>query len=94
MSAAGLNAVRIPLGYWAVDVNDYEPYVGGQYPYLIRAVNWASEFGMRVLIDLHGAPGSQNGQDNSGLIGKHMIHSLTTTESSLTPYRACFISGQ
>lgn len=70
MAAAGLNAVRIPFGYWAVDVNDYEPYVSGQYPYLIRAVNWASELGMSVLIDLHGAPGSQNGQDNSGLIGQ------------------------
>jgi len=40
-----------------------------QYPYLIRAVQWASEIGLSVLIDLHGAPGSQNGQDNSGLIG-------------------------
>jgi glucan 1,3-beta-glucosidase len=25
--------------------------------------------GLKVTIDLHGAPGSQNGQDNSGLIG-------------------------
>ncbi|KAK3075754.1 hypothetical protein LTR53_000692 [Teratosphaeriaceae sp. CCFEE 6253] len=66
---AGLNAVRIPVGYWMVDVEDYEPYVSGQYPYLIRAVQWASELGLSVLIDLHGAPGSQNGQDNSGLIG-------------------------
>lgn len=66
---AGLNALRIPLGYWAVDNRDYEPYVAGQYPYLIRAVNWAREVGLQVMIDLHGAPGSQNGQDNSGLIG-------------------------
>ncbi|KAI6815896.1 P-loop containing nucleoside triphosphate hydrolase protein [Hortaea werneckii] len=78
MAAAGLNTVRIPLGYWAVDVNGYEPYVSGQYPYLIRAVNWASEFGMRVLIDLHGAPGSQNGQDNSGLIGPVLFPSNET----------------
>ena len=82
MAGAGLNAVRIPLGYWAVDVNDYEPYVSGQYPYLIRAVNWASELGMRVLIDLHGAPGSQNGQDNSGLIGKPTKHSQCHWNSS------------
>lgn len=69
IQAAGLNAVRIPVGYWAVDLRDYEPYVSGQYPYLIRAVQWAGELGLSVLIDLHGAPGSQNGQDNSGLIG-------------------------
>lgn len=27
---AGLNSVRIPVGYWAVDLADYEPYVQGQ----------------------------------------------------------------
>jgi glucan 1,3-beta-glucosidase len=69
IKSAGLNAVRIPVGYWAVDVRDYEPYVSGQYPYLIRAVQWARELGLQVLIDLHGAPGSQNGNDHSGLIG-------------------------
>ncbi|KAK5120193.1 hypothetical protein LTR85_006399 [Meristemomyces frigidus] len=69
IQAAGLNAVRIPLGYWAVDRRVWEPYVNGQYPYLIQAVQWAKELGLSVLIDLHGAPGSQNGQDNSGLIG-------------------------
>jgi glucan 1,3-beta-glucosidase len=69
MKSAGLNAIRIPIGYWTVDVRPDEPYVTGQYPYLIQAVQWSSEFGFQVMIDLHGAPGSQNGQDNSGLIG-------------------------
>lgn len=54
IKSAGLNAVRIPIGYWAVDLLDYEPYVSGQYPYLIRAVQWAGELGLQVLIDLHG----------------------------------------
>ncbi|ORY26053.1 glycoside hydrolase superfamily, partial [Naematelia encephala] len=61
IKAAGLNALRIPIGYWAVDLKDEEPYVSGQYPYLIQAVQWAQELGLSVLIDLHGAPGSQNG---------------------------------
>jgi glucan 1,3-beta-glucosidase len=69
MQSAGLNAIRIPIGYWVVDIRSDEPYVTGQYPYLIQAVQWSSEFGFQVMIDLHGAPGSQNGQDNSGLIG-------------------------
>jgi glucan 1,3-beta-glucosidase len=69
MKTAGLNAIRIPVGYWAIDLQDDEPYVAGQYPYLIQAVQWAREVGLQVMIDLHGAPGSQNGQDNSGLIG-------------------------
>jgi aryl-phospho-beta-D-glucosidase BglC (GH1 family) len=27
---AGLNSLRIPIGYWAVDLANYEPYVSGQ----------------------------------------------------------------
>lgn len=69
MKSAGLNAIRVPIGYWAVDARSDEPYVTGQYPYLIQAVQWSREFGFQIMIDLHGAPGSQNGQDNSGLIG-------------------------
>lgn len=30
MKSVGLNSVRIPVGYWAVDVQDWEPYVNGQ----------------------------------------------------------------
>lgn len=78
MAEAGLNAVRIPIGYWAVDVRDDEPYVSGQYPYMIQAVQWAREVGFQVMIDLHGAPGSQNGQDNSGLIGPVLFPSNTS----------------
>ncbi|KAK0315688.1 hypothetical protein LTR29_015683 [Friedmanniomyces endolithicus] len=62
-------AIRIPLGYWAVDLLDYEPYVSGQYTYLVRAVQWAKELGLNVMIDLHGAPGSQNGWEETGLVG-------------------------
>lgn len=40
-----------------------------QYPYLIRLILWAKEIGLSANIDLHGLPGSQNGQDNSGLTG-------------------------
>jgi glucan 1,3-beta-glucosidase len=56
------------VGYWnVIDILDGEPYVAGAYPYLIRAIYWAAEFGIKATIDLHGVPGSQNGQDNSGL---------------------------
>lgn len=66
---AGLTSVRIPLGYWAVDLLDYEPYVSGQYPYLVRAVQWANDLGLHVFLDIHGAPGSQNGWEETGLVG-------------------------
>ncbi|CAK5269394.1 unnamed protein product [Mycena citricolor] len=74
IAAAGLNHVRIPLGYWSVpmtsdDTNENTsptPYISGAWPYLLTALNWAKKHGIRVILDLHGAPGSQNGFDNSG----------------------------
>ena len=32
-------------------------------------VKWAEELELKVILDLHGAPGSQNGFDNSGRMG-------------------------
>ncbi|KAG5634617.1 hypothetical protein H0H81_001373, partial [Sphagnurus paluster] len=67
IAAAGLNHVRIPIGYWAYEVKGGEPYIQGQLPYLAKAITWASKYNLKVIVDLHGAPGSQNGFDNSGL---------------------------
>ncbi|XHF97935.1 hypothetical protein AWENTII_001508 [Aspergillus wentii] len=66
IAEAGLNHVRIPVGYWAVSPVEGEPYVDGQLEALDNAIGWAQAAGIKVLIDLHGAPGSQNGFDNSG----------------------------
>ncbi|KAF5313187.1 hypothetical protein D9619_002623 [Psilocybe cf. subviscida] len=69
IAAAGLNHVRLPIGYWAFDVSAGEPYIQGQLPYLQKAVTWAGNHGLKIIVDLHGAPGSQNGFDNSGQRG-------------------------
>ncbi|KIY67787.1 glycoside hydrolase family 5 protein [Cylindrobasidium torrendii FP15055 ss-10] len=63
---AGLNHVRLPIGYWAWDVSHGEPYIQGQIPYLEKAVGWAEKHNLKLIVDLHGVPGSQNGFDNSG----------------------------
>ncbi|KAF8825147.1 hypothetical protein HHX47_DHR7000093 [Lentinula edodes] len=74
INEAGLNHVRIPLGYWSVPLpssatntsTSISPYIPGAWPYLLRALNWAAAHNVHVILDLHGAPGSQNGYDNSG----------------------------
>ncbi|KAF9262542.1 exo-1,3-beta-glucanase [Marasmius fiardii PR-910] len=66
IAAAGLNHVRLPIGYWAFETAPGEPFISGQLPYLQRAVGWAANHGLKLIVDLHGAPGSQNGFDNSG----------------------------
>ncbi|CZR54831.1 probable glucan 1,3-beta-glucosidase precursor [Phialocephala subalpina] len=63
---AGFNTVRIPIGYWAYALEDGEPYTQGAAPYIDAAIDWARGTGLKIWIDLHGAPGSQNGFDNSG----------------------------
>ncbi|KZP25282.1 glycoside hydrolase family 5 protein [Athelia psychrophila] len=66
IAAAGLNHVRLPIGYWAFEVGAGEPYIQGQLPYLKKAITWAGNHDLKVIVDLHGVPGSQNGFDNSG----------------------------
>jgi glucan 1,3-beta-glucosidase len=68
IAAAGMNHVRIPIGYWAVQHLEGEPFVDGQLQYLDAAVGWARAAGLKVMIDLHGgesteipiAPGKQS----------------------------------
>ena len=54
IAAAGLNHVRIPIGYWSVIKDDSTPYVQGAYEYLGTALGWAESAGLKVMIDLHG----------------------------------------
>ncbi len=62
----GIEAVRIPVGYWVMDGDaPYAPCVGR----LDWAFRMAEKYGLEVLLCLHGAPGSQNGQDHSGQVG-------------------------
>ncbi|KAI0775187.1 glycoside hydrolase family 5 protein [Trametes elegans] len=77
IKAAGLNHVRMQIGYWSVPITSaatnystsVSPYIPGAWPYLLRALNWARAHSLHVILDLHGAPGSQNGYDNSGRRG-------------------------
>ena len=58
IAKAGLNHVRIPVGYWAVLAIKGDPYVQGQIPYLDKAIKWARAAKLKVMIDLHGGTSS------------------------------------
>ena len=66
IAGAGFNTVRIPIGYWAFEKYGGDPYIQGAQDYLDQGIAWARQTGLKVWIDLHGAPRSQNGFDNSG----------------------------
>lgn len=77
LASQGVDAVRIPVGYWlfgdelaAVPSAPYRPAAA----YLDKAFAWAEATGIRVLLSVHGAPGSQNGQMHSGRQGPVAWH--------------------
>ena len=67
----GYNTLRIPVGFWAfIDPLPTEPYVRStQLQELNRVIGYAQSFGMTVIVNIHGLPGSQNGKDHSGRDG-------------------------
>ncbi|ODH45281.1 hypothetical protein ACO22_00159 [Paracoccidioides brasiliensis] len=67
---AGLDHVRIPYSYWIVKIFDDDPYLEKiGWRYLLRAIEYCRKYGLRVKLDMHGAPGSQNGWNHSGRQG-------------------------
>jgi len=68
--AIGFNSVRLPIGYWNVIEDPYGRYAPRNLTLSLHYVDWAFDaahrHGLNVLLDLHGMPGSQNGQDHSG----------------------------
>jgi len=73
---AGITHLRIPVGYWYFNYTSSEPFNNGAsaFPLALAALknlvnNWAAPLGLKVLLDLHTGPGSQNGFDNSGQRG-------------------------
>ncbi|MEW6519978.1 MAG: glycoside hydrolase family 5 protein [Thermodesulfobacteriota bacterium] len=76
LAGVGINTVRIPFGHWILGppypyhvkygANPH-PFVEGGIEVLDRAFEWAAEFGIGIVLDLHAAPGCQNAFDNGGI---------------------------
>ncbi|ELU42091.1 exo-beta-1,3-glucanase [Rhizoctonia solani AG-1 IA] len=67
IAEAGLNHVRyVPPPIIFSSRNDPTPYNPDAWPYVMKAIDWARKYNLFVIMDIHGAPGSQNGYDNSG----------------------------
>jgi glucan 1,3-beta-glucosidase len=104
LAGVGINAVRIPLGHWILGPpypyhpkygDNSHPFVAGGIEVLDRALDWATEFGLRVMLDLHAAPGCQNGFDNGGMKDvcewhtreEYLTHSVEVLERLAARYR-------
>ncbi|KAH7908322.1 glycoside hydrolase family 5 protein [Hygrophoropsis aurantiaca] len=63
LKAAGINTVRIPLGYWIIEAlvdRPTESYPRGGLKYLRRGLQWLQAAGIQVILDHHAAPGVQS----------------------------------
>ena len=64
MKSAGLNCVRLPFLASMIEGPD-------GFKYLDDAVTWAGKRGTYVILDMHGAPGSQNDQGHTGVADRN-----------------------
>lgn len=93
LSENKINAVRIPVGYW---IFDGDPPFISSIEYLDWAIQQAEKYHLLVLIDLHAAPGSQNGKDHSGRLGQIKWYSKINQQQTIETllrlakrYRSC-----
>ena len=81
IAARGFNSVRVPVGYWNIIADPYKAFAPADLAVSHRIVDWifdmAEKYGLSVLLDLHGAPGSQNGDTfKNSLIG-HLFYFIS-----------------
>ena len=68
-AAMGMNCIRLPIWYRnLVDANG--KFRSDAWDKIDWFIENAGERGMYVILDMHGAPGSQNGSDHSGVDGR------------------------
>ena len=66
----GMNCLRIPFYYTMILNEDFSRRNETEaFRYLDPILEWCREFGVYVILDLHGAPGGQNGYEHSGASG-------------------------
>ena len=92
MKSHDLNTIRIPVGYWIredIVYRDSEHFPQGGLRYLEQICGWASDAGMYIIIDLHGAPGAQMARNADTGQARNMINIVGVTFADMH-YSVCF----
>lgn len=67
LNKQGITILRVPIGYWIF--GDEKPFISG-IEYLDALFDWVKPYNMQIILSIHAAPGSQNGEHHSGKIGR------------------------
>lgn len=65
MAQIGLNAVRLPVPWYAFGSQESDASYISVVDYIDRAIEWAAKYGIRVLLDLATVPGGQGDSNDS-----------------------------
>eukprot|EP00929_Paragymnodinium_shiwhaense_P113582 TRINITY_DN81867_c0_g1_i1.p1 TRINITY_DN81867_c0_g1~~TRINITY_DN81867_c0_g1_i1.p1 ORF type:complete len:425 (+),score=76.06 TRINITY_DN81867_c0_g1_i1:83-1357(+) len=65
-SVGGLTAVRLPVGFWCLPEHAAGTPFIPTVQYVDKVFDWAEAHDLKVILELHGAAGSQNAKDHSG----------------------------
>jgi len=88
MKSEGVTHVRMPIPYWSVDIQQGEPFIEGNWEFILQAMRWMCDLDLKILLDLHTAPGSQNGFDNGGhCFGECFSHAYWGTPDDQGNYK-------
>jgi len=72
ISESGANCIRVPFNYRLIEKAPFK-YSREGVSYLKRLFRWAGEFNLKVILDLHAAPGGQNSDWHSDSTGKALL---------------------
>lgn len=80
MAEHDIEVIRLPVGHWLfAQINGY---IEGE-EWVVRAFDWAEKYRLKIILDLHGLPGSQNGKTHSGKSGKIEAYTLDNIQKTL-----------
>ncbi|KAH9169471.1 glycoside hydrolase family 5 protein [Lactarius sanguifluus] len=87
LKAAGINTIRVPLGYWIVEAlvnRATEYYPRGGMKFLAEGLMWLRDAGMQVILDHHALPGVQTA--GQMFTGRHVFSLCTDDVQFYTVY--------
>ena len=72
ISNSGANCIRVPFNYRLIERAPFK-YSQEGISYLKKLFRWAREFNLKVILDLHAVPGSQNSDWHSDSTGRALL---------------------
>ncbi|MFC1501399.1 glycoside hydrolase family 5 protein [Elusimicrobiota bacterium] len=71
-ASLGANTIRLPFNYKLIESKPYE-YNAKNLLYIHKALTWADKYKLKIILDMHAAPGAQNCDWHGDSCGKALF---------------------